>query len=234
MPDATSRDPHVRLSLGRYLLGAADPDERDAIERHLAICPQCLAEADELSTAAAALTQLSDRDRQEIVADYLARQREPELAITIRRPPRSRRPRLLLSAGGLALIVIAIAGVAIGVLAGNGTGGEATAQAATATASAADQATGATLAVRVTNHTSAVTVQATVANLRAGEAYRLYAVDKAGQLSLVAAWLGAPEAHEIRATVPLRPDELSFFTVTTVTGSAVVSAYLNPGASPPR
>ena len=35
---------HVREELGGYVLGALEPDERDAVAAHLAGCPACAAE----------------------------------------------------------------------------------------------------------------------------------------------------------------------------------------------
>jgi anti-sigma factor RsiW len=35
---------HAREELGGYVLGALEPDERDAVAAHLAVCPECAAE----------------------------------------------------------------------------------------------------------------------------------------------------------------------------------------------
>jgi hypothetical protein len=63
-------DPHVRSSLGLYLLGASGRREREAIERHLASCRACQAESDELGEVVAALALLSEEEGREIVEQF--------------------------------------------------------------------------------------------------------------------------------------------------------------------
>ncbi|GAA4215745.1 hypothetical protein GCM10022220_44790 [Actinocatenispora rupis] len=63
-------EPHVRLSLGLYLLGAVDAAERATIERHLATCDACRAESDELAATVAAVALIPDDDRRSIVAEF--------------------------------------------------------------------------------------------------------------------------------------------------------------------
>jgi Putative zinc-finger len=41
--------PHVIEELGGYVLGALEPDERDAVAAHLATCPECAAELERLA-----------------------------------------------------------------------------------------------------------------------------------------------------------------------------------------
>ncbi|HEY3505722.1 MAG TPA: zf-HC2 domain-containing protein [Actinocatenispora sp.] len=63
-------EPHVRLSLGLYLLGAVDAAERATIERHLAGCDACRAESEELAGTVAAVALIPDEDRQAIAAEF--------------------------------------------------------------------------------------------------------------------------------------------------------------------
>ncbi|WP_326830314.1 zf-HC2 domain-containing protein [Streptosporangium sp. NBC_01810] len=52
----------VRMSLGVYLLGALEPDERVLVEAHLAECAECAAELAELSGVATFLGRVSEAD----------------------------------------------------------------------------------------------------------------------------------------------------------------------------
>lgn len=52
----------IRMSLGAHLLGALDPDEAVLVEAHLATCPECLAELDEISGLPALLGRVSEAD----------------------------------------------------------------------------------------------------------------------------------------------------------------------------
>ncbi|WP_432838971.1 zf-HC2 domain-containing protein [Dactylosporangium sp. CA-092794] len=63
-------DPHVRDSLGLYLLGELAQQERDVVERHLATCPACQVEADELVEVLDALVLLSDEEGREVVEAF--------------------------------------------------------------------------------------------------------------------------------------------------------------------
>ncbi|NBE80090.1 anti-sigma factor [Micromonospora rubida] len=60
----------MRQSLGMYLLGSLNPQEREEVERHLAVCPACLAESDELGEVVAVLALISDEDRRGIVEEF--------------------------------------------------------------------------------------------------------------------------------------------------------------------
>jgi anti-sigma factor RsiW len=66
---ANEADPHLRDSLGLYLLGALAGDEREAVERHLACCVPCCAEASELGAVVDALALLSKDDVQELLVE---------------------------------------------------------------------------------------------------------------------------------------------------------------------
>ncbi|MEV7966553.1 zf-HC2 domain-containing protein [Sphaerisporangium sp. NPDC088356] len=52
----------VRMSLGAYMLGALDADEMVQVEAHLATCPDCRAELDEISGLSALLARVSEED----------------------------------------------------------------------------------------------------------------------------------------------------------------------------
>ncbi|MCW2882249.1 MAG: putative transrane anti-sigma factor [Sphaerisporangium sp.] len=52
----------VRMSLGAYVLGALEAEEAVLVEAHLATCPDCRAELDELSGLTAVLARVSEED----------------------------------------------------------------------------------------------------------------------------------------------------------------------------
>ncbi|WP_432974641.1 zf-HC2 domain-containing protein [Dactylosporangium sp. CA-233914] len=69
MADPASNDNHVLESLGLYLLGTLTTGERQAVEWHLAACPTCLIQADDLANPIEALILLPTADRREFTAD---------------------------------------------------------------------------------------------------------------------------------------------------------------------
>lgn len=87
MIDSTT-DPHPRDSLGLYQLGSLGPGERTDVERHLATCPACRTEFDQLGEVVAALALLSEEEGHEIAEEFGVRSadRRPEDA----RPPPGR------------------------------------------------------------------------------------------------------------------------------------------------
>jgi Putative zinc-finger len=250
-------EPHIRESLGLYVLGALG-DESDRVEQHLLGCPACQHDFDELTEAVAALTVLTPEDRRAILAEFGGPVPEPPGPDAPARPPvraprpdrrspgerrgprrptwlparlRQRRTRLLLSIGGLAAVVVLSIGVVLGSTLGGPDGSGPTS--VTLAATAADRVSGATLSVSVTGDRSGVTVRATVTGLVEGARYELYAVDRHGRTSVVSTWIGSSGVREVTGSVPVAPDDLSFFTVTQGDGSPVVSAYLHhPSATP--
>src|SRR5258706_6995573 len=68
--DSGGSDGHVREALGLYLLGALKDGARDRVERHLADCRGCCAEADELGAAVELLAMTAERDVREVVAEF--------------------------------------------------------------------------------------------------------------------------------------------------------------------
>jgi hypothetical protein len=241
-------DPHVRSSLGLYLLGASGRREREAIDRHLASCRACRAESDELGEVVAALALLSEEEGREIVEQFGApapvrRAVGPAVATlpgraaatSIRpgggrrppsvRPPAGRRdrPRVrgLLGIAGLLVVVLLSAGVVLRLTVG---GGGTTPVDITLAATAADTSTGASVSVIASGHDGAVTVRATVTGLHEGTRYRLYAVMSDARTRVVTSWIGAAAPQDVSGVLPVRVGDLSFFTVTLTDSTPVVSA----------
>jgi len=111
---------HVHELLGGYVLGALEPEERSAVDRHLETCPDCRREHAELSGVPELLEVLDSPDTtpkppppqlEEAVLDRFARER--------RRLFPSRRPRRrvwglrlgIAGAAAAAAVALALAGV---------------------------------------------------------------------------------------------------------------------------
>jgi anti-sigma factor RsiW len=233
--DSTS-DPHLRDSLGLYLLGSLGPRERAEVERHLATCPDCRRESDQLGEVVAALALLSEEEGREVAEEFGVRPADlpsgatgleaatpphPVLPVSPRRGPR--RTRALLSIAALMLVVFVSVGIFVTVYT---TGDASTRVTLTVAATAADTSTGATVSVVASGHDGRVTIRATVTGLHAGTAYQLYAVTSDGATHVVTSWTGSDAPQDVTGDLPVSPRQLSFFTVTLADSTPVVSAYL--------
>ena len=176
--------------LGAYVLGALEPDEQRAAERHLAGCPTCMAELDGFRGLTAQLDRVPvDEVTQEPVSP------SPELydrvVAAVRRP---RRRRWL--AGAAAAAVLAVGGaiwLAVDDDAGVRT---ATAGSVRVTVTAEERNEGTALDV-------------TVAGLERGQQCTVVVVDESGERTAAGDWTvpGGRVSYDIWTEVP--PDELS-------------------------
>ncbi|MGW0435128.1 zf-HC2 domain-containing protein [Micromonospora sp. NPDC003197] len=147
------------------------------------------------------------------------------------RSPRRSRPRsLLVIAGVVTLLVLSIGALSWSTLdepqrPPNGV---------TLVADAADRSTGASLSVVVTDdgQDDRATVRATVAGLRPGHRYRLYATDRDGQIWELAVLTGRDGTQDVEASCPVPLDALARFSVTGDDGALAVQADVNDPASP--
>jgi hypothetical protein len=237
---------HIRDSLGLYLLGALHDDERTAVERHLAVCQRCCVEADEFGVAVDALAMLPQRDVYELMAEPEPADARPASAapdpVPVRRPApgpggllrrlRDGRTRALVSLAVPAVVLILAVGMVLGLALGRTSGMVAPAEITlAATASAADGTSGVSLSVLFSGDAQGATVRATVVGLHEGERYQLYAVASDGRTRVVCHWLGSKGAQDVGGTVELPARTLSFFTVTKVDGTTIVSAYVSRSPS---
>jgi anti-sigma-K factor RskA len=111
---------HVHELLGGYVLGALEPQEMSAIDRHLETCPECRREHAELAGVPALLEMLDTPDTapgspppqlEEAVLDRFARERR---MLTPRQSPRRRTWAVRLAVAGAAAAAaaaLALAGV---------------------------------------------------------------------------------------------------------------------------
>lgn len=101
-------DEHVRHELGAYVLGALEPDERRAVEAHVAACGSCRDELAHLSAVPPLLDRITPEeamaDLTGVGARLVARTREAELADHARLRASVRRWRVVAIAAGLAAV----------------------------------------------------------------------------------------------------------------------------------
>jgi hypothetical protein len=134
--------------------------------------------------------------------------------------------RAVVSLVVLAVVLILSVGMALGLALGR-TGAVAPAAITlAATARAADGTSGASLSVFFSGDAQGATIRATVTGLHKGERYQLYAVASDGRTRVVCHWLGSEGAQDVGGTIELPATTLSFFTVTKMNGTTIVSAYV--------
>ncbi|WP_033341700.1 zf-HC2 domain-containing protein [Catenuloplanes japonicus] len=253
MTDDVCAEPQLRSALGLYLSGVLHDEERTAVELHLAHCAQCLADAEALGEAVAMLALLTEDDRRELVDEFGVRApgATPEPApvtpvtpvaspsVAVRRPARgpgggdrpagrprsSRRSRLTLAGAGLGVVLLFAAGFALGrpLVAGWLGAGDSV----TLVTNAADQTTGASLTVTLSQQGEKVTMEATVDGLRPGAFYRFSVTDLNQNTQELAALTGTGSAQTVERTSPLPLDRVDRFSVTAEDGSLVVVAVVD-------
>jgi anti-sigma factor RsiW len=236
--DSTS-DPHLRDSLGLYLLGSLGPQEREEVEGHLTTCAACRAESDQLGEVVAALALLSEEEGREVVEEFGLFPPGPVgarsgivdvLPRSLRhvappaKPRRARSGRALVGIAGLVVVLLLSVGIFVAVYNTHDT--TATPVTLTLAATAVDTSTGATVSVVASGQDGRVTIRATVTGLHAGTTYKLYAVTSDGSTHVVTTWTGSENSQDVTGDLPVSPGQLSFFTVTLVDSTPVVSAYL--------
>jgi len=240
MNQPANRNEHVRLLLGLYVLGALHTDEYVAVNRHLARCPQCRTECDELGQVPAFLALLSVAEVDALVDEFGGPQRPPQritappvpaaplrskvLGRGSRAVPGRPRVKLGLVAAGLALVV----GVGTGVWL-KGAGGSSPVS-ATLAASGVDGATGASLFVEMSARPDGAAVRATVVGPRPGAKLQLFAVTVDGRSVLIHQWAAAGGPQTVIGELDVAPDRVAFCTMVQMDGSVVVSVQL-PGGS---
>jgi anti-sigma factor RsiW len=183
VPDAHEE---LRFSLGAYVLGALTPAERDVIDAHLAECPACVTELDQLTSLPLFLDLVSgeevalmgasagapdDRLVDRVVAAALAERRA------------SRRKRWLVSVAA-ALVLIAGSSVAGVVLSPSGHAPVTTA----AVFDRTDPNTHAWARIAVQQKGWGASLQLTLAGVPAGQHCRLVAVGRDGTTDVAASW----------------------------------------------
>ena len=214
------------FSLGAYVLGALDRQERRAMEQHLASCRRYRAELAELEMARAALADLPP----EALLDGPPEGCDLVLQRALRRmrretEARTRRRRIVAGAAAAAVAIVFAGG---GVLLGRGTAPEVVAQApAGMTTQATDAATGASMTVTVQPAAGWVRLDATVSGIPAGEKCRLIVVGRDGAREEAGSWLvsamGQREGTHLTGAALVGPADVQAVEVETFDGKKYVS-----------
>lgn len=225
-PDENSR------SLGAYVLGALDRQERRAMEQHLASCRRCQAELAELRMARAALDGLPPEamldgppDGGDLLLQRVLREIRRETGQQVRR-------RRTMAA--TAAVVVAVAFTGGGVVLGRTTGPAGTTQAeapaGTRTASATDTATGAKMTVSVQPAAGWVRLNASVAGIPQGQKCRLYVVARDGTREEAGSWLvseqGEQNGTELAGAALVAPADVASVEVQNFAGQKYVAVGL--------
>ena len=223
---------HDPALLAAYALGGLDPAEQDAVQAHVAGCPDCQLEVREFTNLRLALDEVPPEaflDGPPAGGDLL-------LQKTLRRarteaPPERRRPwapMAITVAAAVALVAAVSGGIVIGRETAPVAGGPTTtvpdnARQATVT----DPKTGATMAVTLEPKMGWVSLHADVSGIKAGLNCELRVVPRAGEPVLAGSWRvskkGEAEGTPLDGTALVDPDVVKAVEVVTTDGKTMVT-----------
>lgn len=169
----------VTLELGAYVLGALDPRERREVEEHVAGCPVCAAELNEIESLPALLDRVPPADLEPVAVAPSPEFLDRVVAAADLRPARSR-GRVLLVAAALVAVLGLGAGVTWRLTGDDDRTRTAVAGPVQATVTATAEGDGSALDV-------------TVAGLGAGELCTMVVVDDDGDRHPAGEWPASPE-----------------------------------------
>jgi anti-sigma factor RsiW len=183
LPDAHGE---LRFSLAAYVMGALTPAERDVIEAHLADCPECVAELDQLTSLPLFLDLVSGEEVALMGSgspapdDHLV-DRVVAAALAERRA--SRRKRWLVA---VAAAVVLIAGSSVAGVLLSPSSSPAVVNAAVFNQT--DPGTHASARIAVQQRGWGASLQLTLKGVPAGEHCKLVAVGRDGSTDVAASW----------------------------------------------
>jgi len=200
----------METELGAYVLDALEPDESDAVQRHLDGCRTCQAELDSLVATVSWLTLLT--------ADDLTHLEQEDAASS--RPRRRRRVALAVVSGALAASFAVGAAV---VLAGHPT------SPGPAVVRAVDPATHVTAAVSMSPRDSGTQLRLTLTGAYPGGWCSLVAHSRDGRSETTATWVAdADGTAVVSAATAIPADQLSELDVVTDQGRVLVNLPVPP------
>ncbi|HEV7650318.1 MAG TPA: zf-HC2 domain-containing protein [Actinophytocola sp.] len=225
---------HDPALLAAYALGGLDPAEQDAVQAHVAGCPDCQLEVREFTNLRLALDEVPPEaflDGPPAGGDLL-------LQKTLRRarteaPPERRRvwgPALITVAAAVALAVAVSGGVVLGrqTAPDEVAGGPTTTVPGNARqAKATDAQTGATMAITLEPKMGWVTLHADVSGIKAGLNCELRVVPRTGEPVLAGSWrvskLGEAEGTPLDGSALVDPSAVKAVEVVTTDGKTMVT-----------
>jgi predicted anti-sigma-YlaC factor YlaD len=215
----------VRLSLGAHVLDTLDAAEAAAVRRHVATCPACRAEYDELAPLGLLLATVTlEQAEQGPVRPGTALLDQLMARVAAARRRARRRRRLVAAAAALVAVV---AGVAWGV----GTGGDEGQPSASLasptgwhTVSATDAGTGVRVTVRFAATPWGTALDVTLRGVASGQRCRLVVVGRDGERQIAASWAVPPGGYDrpagfrVPGAVALPTQAVDRFEVVTLDG----------------
>lgn len=230
----------ARESFGVLVLGAIDPLERDAIERHIFSCSNCAADLAEISSLPGLLKRL-DGDRMATdppppqVLDRIIKQVRAEAETRRSRSQQWRR------AGAALLAVAAVAAVVLGISISRNATTPATiadpvvasSAAPTGPASATNHETGVTATIALSPAPIGTELDVSVNGVNAGEHCEIIVVNLDGTREVAASWVaGYVGAAQVTGTTGFAADEIARVEISTPEGQQLVTVPINEAAQP--
>lgn len=225
---------HDRAQLGAYAIGALDPTEARMVHEHLAGCPDCQREVNELMMIRRALDQVPPEaflDGPPENGDLLLRRTLRRVATEAEPAPRGRTGVYVAAA---AAVVVALGG---GVLLGRQTAPDgsqvaeplftvATVPSNARLAEASDPKTGASMNVALEPKKGWVWVHATAKGLPEGEPCEMYVISTEGDRELAGSWLVSAEGAKnsrLEGMALIAPDHVKAVEIQTRAGKQIIS-----------
>jgi hypothetical protein len=217
-------DPHV--DVGAYVLGVLDYDDMARFEQHLALCPECGRQLDELSGLVPVLAELAPPGAG-VPAPPSGDAMLGKLITKVGADQRKRRSRRWFALAAAAALIIT--GPTVAVIATQGGG---TSSAPQAVHSGSNTATGAKATVGTTKKGWGTQVGLSLSGIKGPLVCRLVAIGKDGSEQTVSTWSvpaagygtsAQPQPLELTGGSGMTPADIARFDVVTAQGSKLVS-----------